>query len=264
MRFPVANGSLAVVSCRVDATNYEEATRLILDAARHSKRGYVCAANVHMIMEAHDDPSFARVIDGASLVTPDGMPLVWVMKALGREDQRRVYGPTLMLELLEGAARNDLPVGLLGGTPRVLEKLAARMRARYLGLRIAFAESPPFRSLSKDEDDRLVSRIDGSGARLLLVALGCPKQERWMATHADRVRPIMIGVGAAFDLHAGTLRQAPAFLQACGLEWAFRLAMEPRRLLMRYAKHNPRFFYLASRQVGLEIARRKTPHRPAR
>ena len=238
-----------ILGMRVDATSYEEATRRVLAWARGGESRYVCVANVHMVMEAYDDSRYRALVNAADLVTPDGMPLVWVLRRLGVRGQERVYGPELTLRVCAAAAREGIPVGFYGGAPEVLEKLVEKLKARFPGLRVAYAYSPPFRSLTPEEDARIVEAINASGARILFVGLGCPKQERWMAEHRGRVKAVMLGVGAAFDFHAGRVPQAPAWMQRLGLEWFFRLLMEPKRLWRRYAKHNPRFVVLAALQL---------------
>jgi len=234
-----------VLGVRIDSTDYASATRQILDWAHEMESRYVCAANVHMVMEAYDSPMFQRIVNGADLVTPDGMPLVWMLRAKGRSGQGRVYGPTLMLQVLEAAVREGIPVGFYGGSWLVVTALSERMKARLAGLSVAFVHSPPFRSLTPEEDTQVVEQIRASGARILFVGLGCPKQERWMAEHRGRVPAVMLGVGAAFDVYAGLKRQAPGWIQAIGLEWLFRLFQEPGRLWRRYLYHNPRFVVLA-------------------
>jgi N-acetylglucosaminyldiphosphoundecaprenol N-acetyl-beta-D-mannosaminyltransferase len=213
--------------------------------SRLNESRYACIANVHMLMECYDSEPFQNIVNQADLVTPDGMPLVWMMRMKGIRHQERVYGPTLMLRLLEAAAGQGIPVGFYGGQPRVLESLVARMRACYAGLNVTFALSPPFSEMSSKEDEELVQKINQSGPRILFVGLGCPKQEIWMARHRERIQAVMLGVGAAFDFHAGVKPQAPAWLQRIGLEWSFRLLSEPRRLWRRYLYHNPRFVLLA-------------------
>ena len=181
----------------------------------------------------------------ADLVTPDGMPLVWIMRAKGARDQERVYGPTLMLHVLETAARESIPVGFYGSGPEVVKQLVKKLHMRYEFLNVAFSYSPPFRAMSPEEDMEIVEQINQSGVRILFVGLGCPKQELWMAEHRGRVRAVMLGVGAAFDFHAGLKPHAPTWLQRLGLEWLFRFLIEPRRLWKRYLYHNPRFIVLA-------------------
>jgi N-acetylglucosaminyldiphosphoundecaprenol N-acetyl-beta-D-mannosaminyltransferase len=196
-------------------------------------------------MEAHDSPAFHILVNDADLVTPDGMPLVWMMRLKGVRRQQRVYGPTLMLHVLAAAARAGVPVGFYGGAPEVLDKLIKRMHARHEGLNVAFSYSPPFRALTDEEDAEVVQKINQSGTRILFVGLGCPRQEIWMAQHRGRIQSVMLGVGAAFDFYAGTKPQAPSWIQVLGFEWLFRLLSEPRRLWKRYLYHNPRFVFLA-------------------
>jgi N-acetylglucosaminyldiphosphoundecaprenol N-acetyl-beta-D-mannosaminyltransferase len=182
-------------------------------------------------------------------VTPDGMPLVWGLRLLSVPHATRVYGPELTPRLLARAAAEGVPVGFYGGSPEVIDALRTVAARRWPSLRVAYAYAPPFRELDDAEDDEIVRSIVDSGARILFVGLGCPKQERWMRAHQARLPLVQIGVGAAFDFLAGTKRQAPALLQRAGLEWAFRLATEPRRLWKRYLRHNPRFVMAFGAQV---------------
>ena len=237
--------SSTIVGVRVNPTDYERATREILAWARSGDGRYACVANVHMIMEAFDDPDYRAVVNAADMVTPDGMPLVWMLRLRGWTRLGRVYGPTLMLHVLKAAEDEEIPVGFYGGTAGVIEALGMRVRAKFPDLKIQYSHSPPFRALSPGEDSEMVEDLRASGVRILFVGLGCPKQEIWMARHRDRVSAAMLGVGAAFDFHAGTKPQAPRWMQNIGLEWMFRLAHEPRRLWRRYLYHNPRFAFLA-------------------
>lgn len=235
---------------RVDATSYADASERILAWARRGGARRVSIANVHMTMEAYDDPSFQELINGSDLVTPDGVPLVWALRLLGTPTATRVYGPTLTLHVCEAAARSGIPIGLFGGTPDSLDSFVSFLSARFPGIHIACRIAPPFRPITSEEDERYTSEIVSSGARILLVGIGCPKQERWIAAHAEKIDAVMLGVGAAFDFHSGRVRQAPAFLQNVGLEWLFRLVMEPRRLWRRYTRHNPRFVGLFLMQLA--------------
>ena len=234
---------------RVDATSLEDATRRVLAWSKAGESRYVCVANVHMVMESYDAPNFHKIVNAADLVTPDGVPLVWMLRRLGFPNQERVAGPDLALKICEAASRKGIPVGFYGGTPEVLQSLVTNLKRKYPALKITYAYSPPFRPLTPEEDAQVVEEITGSGTRILFVGLGCPKQERWMAAHKGRVQAVMIGVGAAFDFHAGRLPQAPAWMRRAGLEWLFRLLTEPRRLWRRYARHNPRFVILALMQL---------------
>ncbi len=236
-----------VIQVELSTTNYQHTTAQISEWAKARESRYICAANVHMLMEAHDSKEFAAIVNQADMVTPDGMPLVWMMRLKGHRDQQRVYGPTLMLHVLDMASRENIPVGFYGDTPEVLDKLTDKMISRNKTLKISFSLSPPFRDMTPDEDREIIEKINASGAKILFVGLGCPKQEIWMANHRGKVKAVMIGVGAAFDFHAGVKPQAPLWMQRMGLEWSFRLFTEPRRLWKRYLYHNPRF-------VGLAIA----------
>jgi len=244
-----APGHARILGLRIDRTSYEEATRKVIAMARAGEAGYLCAANVHMVMEAFDDPLFRQALNDAFLLTPDGMPLVWGLRQLGLRSAERVYGPTLTLHVCEAAAQAGIPVALYGGTEDSLAVFTAFLQQRCPGIRVVCSIAPPFRPLTAEEDAAYTGDIVASGARILLVGIGCPKQEWWMARHASAVPAVMLGVGAAFDFHSGRVRQAPPLMQRAGLEWLFRLCMEPRRLWKRYFKHNPRFVYLFARQL---------------
>lgn len=236
---------MKVIGTRLDSVSYATASDRILQWTKVSDSHYVCIANVHMLMEAHDSPKFRDIVNNADLITPDGIPLVWMMRAKGQRAQTRVYGPTLMLHVLEAAVRENLAVGFYGSKPEVLNMLVKRMQAKYQGLKVSFLCSPPFRELSQSEDNEIIQKINDSGVQIMFVGLGCPKQEKWMAVHRGKIQAVMIGVGAAFDFHAGVKAQAPLWMQKVGLEWLFRFATEPRRLWRRYLYHNPRFIFLA-------------------
>jgi N-acetylglucosaminyldiphosphoundecaprenol N-acetyl-beta-D-mannosaminyltransferase len=237
-----------VLGMRVDGTSYSDAVARVLGWAEKSESRYVCVATVHMVMEAHDDNGFQRIVNAADLVTPDGMPLVWALRLLGVPSATRVYGPDLTPLLCQEAAQRALPVGFYGGTPEVLQRMLMVLRQQWPSLRVGYCWSPPFRDLTPAEESEVMAAIRDSGIRVLFVGLGCPKQERWMATHLANLGVVMVGVGAAFDFLAGTKRQAPRALRQAGLEWCFRLVTEPRRLWRRYLYHNPRFLGLMAWQ----------------
>jgi N-acetylglucosaminyldiphosphoundecaprenol N-acetyl-beta-D-mannosaminyltransferase len=203
---------------------------------------YVTITGVHGVMESQSDPEVRAIHNRAGLVTPDGMPLVWASRLAGQRHVRRVYGPDLML----AACRRSLETGwrhfLYGGAEGVPELLATRLADRFPGLEITGAFAPPFRPLTDAEDEEIVQRINAARPDIVWVGLSTPKQERWMASHLRRLEaPVMVGVGAAFDFHAGLKRQAPRWIQGTGLEWLFRLITEPRRLWRRYLRNNPVF-----------------------
>lgn len=241
-----------IAGLRVDATNYEDATARVLEWARNGESRTVAVANTHGAVEAGDRADMRRVMDAADLVTPDGMPLVWGLKRLGVKNATRVYGPDLMLHVCKAAAEQGIPIGLYGGTDERLPRLVAHLKDVCPGIDIAYSWAPPFRPLTEEEDAEAVREITESGARILFIGLGCPKQELWMEAHRGRVHAVMLGVGAAFDFHAGEVRQAPPVLQRMGLEWAFRLVMEPKRLWRRYSYNIPRFIWRFGKQLAFE------------
>lgn len=241
--------SRSILGTRADATSYPDAVARVLGWARAAESRYVAVATVHQVMEGYDSPEFRQIMNEADLVTPDGMPLVWGLRLLGVRPATRVYGPDLTPAVLEAAEREGVPVGFYGGSEAVLKRLLEALRRRFPALKVAYAWAPPFRPLTPEEDAAVVATIADSGARILFIGLGAPKQERWMAAHRGRVPAAMLGVGAAFDFLAGTKPQAPRWMMAAGLEWLFRLVCEPRRLWRRYAKHNPRFVTLFAMQL---------------
>jgi N-acetylglucosaminyldiphosphoundecaprenol N-acetyl-beta-D-mannosaminyltransferase len=243
-----SRSAIDLFGMRVDATSYADATERIVQWSRRDRGRYICVANVHMVMEAYDNPDFQHLVNGAALVTPDGMPLVWALRLFDVPHAERVYGPTLMLRVCEAAAACNIPIGLYGGTEESLEVVVQQLHLRFPTLEVAAQIAPPFRPLTQDESLRYTKALRESGARILFVGIGCPKQERWMAHHYRRIPAVMVGVGAAFDFLAGRVPQAPSWLQDRGLEWLFRVAMEPRRLWRRYATHNPRFLALLAQQ----------------
>jgi N-acetylglucosaminyldiphosphoundecaprenol N-acetyl-beta-D-mannosaminyltransferase len=221
-------------------------------------RAYVTAAAVNLVMSAREDAAAREALLGATLAVPDGQPLVWALRALGNRSATRVYGPDLMTGFCARAAERAIPMYLYGGrTPEALALLERRLRERFPGLRIVGGYSPPFRELTAEEQEQVIAAIGASGAAVVWVGTGQPKQEKWMASMRPRLAaPLLVGVGAAFDFHAGIVPQAPAWMQRNGLEWIYRLAREPRRLWRRYARYNPRFLagflrqYIAYRRRG--------------
>ena len=247
-----------VLGQRLDATDYADATARVIDWANRGESRYVCLSNVHMVMQGWDDPNFRQIINAADLITTDGVPLVWCLRALGLPSAVRVYGPDLTLHVCATAAQQQLAIGLYGGTAQSLKEFAALLQSRFPAIEIACSIAPPFRPLTEAEDATYTKQLAESGARILFVGIGCPKQEIWMSEHRGRLNMPMLGVGAAFDFHAGRVKQAPAWLQAIGLEWLFRLLMEPRRLWRRYAWHNPRFVLFFIGQLLRGRRRRRT------
>jgi N-acetylglucosaminyldiphosphoundecaprenol N-acetyl-beta-D-mannosaminyltransferase len=211
---------------------------------------YVCVTNIHGIVESQRDPDLRRIHNAAGLVTPDGMPLVWISRLRGFTHVQRVYGPDLMLMLCQRSVEQGYRHFFYGGGERVPERLAANLQRRFPGLRVAGVYSPPYRPLTDEEDERIVRCINNAGTHIVWVGLSTPKQERWMAKHVGRLEAsVLIGVGAAFDFHVGLKKQAPRWMQLGGLEWFFRLATEPGRLWRRYAVNIPTFLWLCLLQT---------------
>jgi N-acetylglucosaminyldiphosphoundecaprenol N-acetyl-beta-D-mannosaminyltransferase len=233
----------SILGVDVAVSSYEEVIQQSLLWARERQSRALFFAAVHLVMEAVDHPDFLPVLNRAGTVFPDGMPLVWALRALGERGAQRVCGTDAMVAMLAAAEKAGVPVGFYGGSQAVLDALAGVVRLRYPNLHVAYRESPPFRALTPDEDAAIVDRIAASGARLLFVGLGCPKQELWIVEHLDRVPAVMFAVGAAFDFIAGNKTRGPLWIRRCGLEWTVRLTTEPRRLAMRYLKSNPRFVF---------------------
>jgi N-acetylglucosaminyldiphosphoundecaprenol N-acetyl-beta-D-mannosaminyltransferase len=231
-----------VLGVGISAVTMDVTVREIASWIDSGRRGYVCVTGVHGVMEAQRDPALSRIHNESGLTTPDGMPLVWASRWAGAAYVDRVYGPDLMLSLCAQAAARGWRSFFYGGKDGVSERLARRLQARFPGLVVAGTYSPPFRELTAAEDEQVVELINGARPDLVWVGLSTPKQERWMAAHTDRViAPALLGVGAAFDIHAGLLPQAPRWMQRSGTEWLYRLAREPRRLWRRYLYSNPRF-----------------------
>lgn len=244
----LALDSRFILGVRTDATSYSSAAAQVLTWAETLQSRYVCLANVHLTMESYDSAEYRAVVNGADLVAPDGRPLVWALRLFGAGAATQVRGAALTAQVLERAAAEGVAIGFYGSSPQTLTWLLEACHRRFPGLHVAYAHAPPFRQLTAEEDAAVVREINDSGARVLFVGLGCPKQERWMASHQGRVKAVMLGVGAAFDLLSGMKPEAPVWMQRAGVEWLFRLATEPRRLWHRYAYHNPRFLGLLAAQ----------------
>lgn len=241
--------AVAVLGARIDALGWDDAVdRLVAWGARRQSRT-VCICNVHSVVTAAQDPAFMAVLNGADMATPDGMPVAWMLRLLGRRGQQRINGPDLMWRYLAQAERLGQVVSFYGSTEPTLVRLHEAMRRAFPALRVGAMISPPFRALSEAEEQAYRDRIAACGTAVLFVGLGCPKQERWMAAQRGRLPAVMVGVGAAFDYHAGTIRRAPPWMQRHGLEWLHRLASEPRRLWRRYLVTNSLYLWLAARQL---------------
>lgn len=244
-----------VLGAFIHALNWEQALGALSQWAMAKESRYVCITNVHSVVTAAQDDSFARVVEAADLTTPDGAPVAWMLRKLGFAGQQRINGPDLMWKYCEQASQRGESIFLYGGTNETLAILQPKLVAAFPGLKIAGAISPPFRALTAEEDAADVAQMNASGAGTVWVSLGCPKQEKWMAAHRGRINAVMIGVGAAFDYHAGTIVRAPLWMQRNGLEWLHRLASEPGRLWKRYLVTNTLFVLGAIKQLAFGRAR---------
>lgn len=252
-RFPVLPRKYTVVGVSISNTQYDDVLSICRDwvAIRHTGNHhnlpsrYICVTSVHGIMTARHDPFVRAILNAADIATPDGMPVVWALRSFGLSNQERVYGPNLMIRLCEQAARCQHRVFLYGGTEETLTSLERRLQERCPGLRVVGRYAPPFRPLTIAEDLQVKKGISAADPDLIFVGISTPKQETWMWEHRFDFRgSVMVGVGAAFDFHAGRVSQAPPWMQRSGLEWFFRLTREPRRLWKRYVLVTPLFLPL--------------------
>lgn len=230
-----------VISLDITLSSYQDALDAIAQSAKRHQHGTVCFANVHMTVEAVKNPHFAQQVNSADWVVADGVPLTWAIQALYGQRQERITGLDFLPDLLQRAAQTGLSVFFYGSTPEVLEATVSTCRQNYPGLIIAGVHSPPFRELTPEEDDDVVQLITASGAQLVFVALGCPRQEAWVNRMRNRIPAILLAIGGALPVLAGQFNRAPRWMQQAGMEWFFRLAQEPRRLFRRYFVTNMLF-----------------------
>jgi len=240
-----------VLGVGISALNLDAAVAAVAGALERKAKGYICVTGVHGVSEAQLDPAFRAILNHSFLTTPDGMPMVWMGRWQGFREMTRVYGPDLMLRVCEYGQTRGWTHFLYGGAPGVVEALRSRLEHRFPGLRIAGTYTPPFRPLTAQEEQELAQRVQALKPDCFWVGLSTPKQEKFMAQYCPRLEAtIFFGVGAAFDFHAGRMRQAPRWMQRSGLEWLFRLSCDPGRLWKRYLKNNPLFVLRAFCQVA--------------
>lgn len=233
-----------IFSLCVSTGSYKEFVRTIINKAAAAESDYACVANVHMLAETYRWPAFAQTVNNAAIITPDGKPLTWALRLVHGIQQDRVSGMDLLPDLLSEAEASSLPVFFYGGSEAMLQKTAAYLKHEYPSLHVAGMHSPPFRQLTANEDEVVIKKINNTGAKLVFVVLGCPKQEAWMASMKGRINAFMIGVGGALPVLIGAQKRAPRWMQTGGLEWLYRLSQEPGRLFKRYAFTNSLFLYL--------------------
>jgi len=244
-----------VIGSPLTALPFAAQIELMLEWASSRASKIVCVANVHMLMEAYWHPEFSSVLKSADLVTPDGMPLVWMMRLMGAPEQNRVAGMEILMSLCQLAPQRNISIFFLGSEATVLERIRRKLEQEFPNLQIAGMEPLPFRSLTPAENDVIIQKIHESKAGLVLVALGCPKQENWMHQNKGKIQAVMIGLGGVFPIIAGIYKRAPLWMQNLGLEWFYRLSQDPHRLVGRYLKTNPPFILLALWQLLTQYLR---------
>ena len=244
-----ARRRIKVLGVPIDVISFDDALQCLQGWVGSGQSRVVCAAAVHQVVTSLSDPLLAQAHHEAELIVPDGVPVVWMQRKLGAPEQSRIFGPDLMWRYCVLADKTGEGIYLYGASPVTLDLLQQKLMAAFPNLQIVGAYSPPFRELTEEEDAEVVDAINASGAGTVWVGLGCPKQEKWMQAHRGKIHVTMIGVGAAFDYHAGVLKRAPVWMQFSGLEWLYRLIQEPRRLWRRYLVTNSIFTILALRQL---------------
>lgn len=238
------NNRLNIQGLQVTHISFSEAVRQVLDLGLQRKSSYACFANVHMVIEAHNDPSFREIVNSANLVLADGKPIAAACNLLYKQKQERVSGMDFMPAIIKAASRSNASIFLYGSSEKVLELLQQKMAALYPSLKIAGAISPPFRPLTAAETAGYINEINKSEANIVLVALGCPKQERWMYENHQKINAVLLGLGGAFPVMAGIQQRSPQWMQRWSLEWLYRLLQEPKRMYKRYFYTNLYFLFL--------------------
>ncbi|HXB29204.1 MAG TPA: WecB/TagA/CpsF family glycosyltransferase [Puia sp.] len=234
-----------LIGCNISLGSYSSFVESIIkQAATGEEFFYICVANAHMMIEAHQSSSYEAIINNAGLVTPDGIPLTWALKFLYGIKQERVAGMDLLPDLLIAAEKKKIPIAFYGGTEEMLNITKEYFEKTYPNMIVANMYSPPFRPLTAEEEIKVVEMLNDSGARLIFVVLGCPKQEKWMASMEGKINAVLIGIGGALPVLVGIQKRAPVWMQKKGLEWFYRLSQEPGRLFMRYLVTNFLFIYL--------------------
>lgn len=241
--------SRSVIGSPVTAVPFDTQIALMTQWAKSHLSKVVCIANVHMLIEAYQEPAFASVLKQADLVTPDGMPLVWMLRLMGVSNQDRVAGLDVLRALCASASAEGVSIFFLGSQASILERVRANLEREFPTLKIAGMEPLPFRPTTQEEDEAIIHKLNSSGAGIVLVSLGCPKQEIWMARHKGKVQAVMVGLGGAFPVYAGIHKRAPSLVRSMGFEWLYRLIQEPRRLWGRYKRTIPIFVWLACKQL---------------
>ncbi|NNV54912.1 WecB/TagA/CpsF family glycosyltransferase [Limnovirga soli] len=247
-----------LISLQISIASFKQVIDEIIILATKKQSAYVCIANVHMLVEAHNDAAFADIVNSADMVTPDGMPLAKSIKWLYGIKQDRVAGMDVLPAVIEEAISKNLPVFFYGGSSQMLERTKAYIDTIYPQLQVGGMISPPFRPLTTEETEQDIAAINQSGAQIVFVVLGCPKQEKWMHSMRGRIHAVMLGIGGALPVMVGMQKRAPVWVQKSSLEWLYRLCQEPRRLFKRYATTNTVFMWLLGKALLQKMFTRKS------
>jgi N-acetylglucosaminyldiphosphoundecaprenol N-acetyl-beta-D-mannosaminyltransferase len=250
---PLLVPTVNVIGSQIAALPFQTQIDTMLNWASARQSRFVCVANTHMLIEAHRKLAFWSILQSADLITPDGMPLVWMMKLMGVRRPERVAGMDILLALCHQSLQQNISVFFVGSQSKILGRMQCRLEKEFPGLKIAGMEPLPFGETAPEESAALIQQINESGAGIVFVSLGCPKQEYWMAKHKSKIDAVMIGLGGVFPIYAGIQKHAPKILRKSGLEWLYRLLQEPRRLWKRYASTMPIFVWLAFKQVYTDL-----------
>jgi len=238
-----------ILGVGVNPINITDAINIIQCWITNRDQQYVCVTPAHSVMDGYRNPDLKKIFNGSGLTTPDGMAIVWLLRLQGFHQVRRVYGPDLMQAVCEHSLETGWRHYFYGGAPGVADQLSERLHNNYPGLKVVGTYTPPFRELTEEEDQLIITTINEANPDILWVGIGSPKQELWMSKHMSKVNvPVLIGVGAAFDFLSGKKKQAPLWIQRTGFEWLFRLIQEPKRLWQRYAEY-PLFVMLVLLQL---------------
>lgn len=249
MENKTSESHISVIGTPINKLTWSSVITTISKWAKLNESKYICICNVHSVVTAAQDNHFHTILREADMATPDGAPVAWYMKAVGGGHQQRINGPDLMWKYLTHINNGNESIYLYGGKQSTLDILQKKICEHFPNVRIAGSYSPPFRNLTDTEQQKIVEMINNSGANTIWVSLGCPKQETWMHQQKGKINGVMIGVGAAFDYHAGTLKRAPEWMQNNGLEWFYRLCQEPSRLWKRYLVTNTLFVFLSIKSI---------------
>jgi N-acetylglucosaminyldiphosphoundecaprenol N-acetyl-beta-D-mannosaminyltransferase len=240
---------LKIISLNITHTTFQDCLDQVIELGKAKINSFVCFANVHMTVEAYKDKSFENDLTKATIITADGKPLAAACKWLYKKEQERIAGMDFMPALISSLNDEGASIFLYGSTEKVLETIVQKIKTEFARVEIAGYLSPPFRQLTTEEENKHIQLINESGAQFVLVALGCPKQEKWMAKNFTKINAVLLGVGGAFPVYANLQKRAPVLMQRYGLEWLYRLMQEPKRLMRRYAYTNVMFIYLLMKAV---------------